>query len=51
MLIRVCRPLGLDMEWRVIFSKSAGERKTAVLQLCDFQTILIIQLSAMKGMS
>ena len=39
------------MEWRVIFSKgaSAPERKTAVVQICDLQTILIIQLSAMKG--
>jgi hypothetical protein len=44
-----CRPLGFDLEWRVIFGKGAGERKTAVLQLCDLQTILIIQLSAMKG--
>ncbi|KAF8496624.1 ribonuclease H-like domain-containing protein [Gautieria morchelliformis] len=44
-------PLGFDMEWRVFSGRGvhASERKTAVIQLCDLQTILIIQLSAMKG--
>ncbi|KAF8587132.1 ribonuclease H-like protein [Ramaria rubella] len=42
-------PLGFDLEWRVIFRKGATQCKTAVLQLSDEHTILIIQLSAMKG--
>lgn len=42
-------PLGFDLEWRVIFMFRAAQRKAAILQLCDKERILIIQLSAMKG--
>ncbi|KAF8581808.1 ribonuclease H-like protein [Ramaria rubella] len=48
-VLKLTGPLGFDLEWRVIFRKGATERKTAVLQLSDEHTILIIQLSAMKG--
>ncbi|KLO15508.1 hypothetical protein SCHPADRAFT_927119 [Schizopora paradoxa] len=41
--------LGFDLEWRVIFRSNAPPRPTAVLQICDKATILVIQLSAMKG--
>lgn len=37
------------MEWRVFFGRGASERRTAVVQICDLRTILIIQISAMKG--
>lgn len=37
------------MEWRVLVGERFSNRKTAVIQICDLQTILIIQLSAMKG--
>ncbi|KIJ33547.1 hypothetical protein M422DRAFT_35468 [Sphaerobolus stellatus SS14] len=39
-------PLGFDMEWKVIYG--ARQCKTAVIQVCDEKTILIIQLSAMR---
>ncbi|KIM92426.1 hypothetical protein PILCRDRAFT_810481 [Piloderma croceum F 1598] len=40
-------PLGFDMEWRVIFRRGAGERKTALIQLSDERTILLMQVSSM----
>lgn len=50
-LISVCRPIGFDMEWRVVFHRSipTGVRRTAVVQLCDKLMILIVQVSAMKS--
>ena len=50
-LILVCRPIGFDMEWRVMFHRNipTGARRTAVVQLCDKLMILIVQVSAMKS--
>lgn len=50
-LIFVCRPIGFDMEWRVMFHRNipTGARRTAVVQLCDKLMILIVQVSAMKS--
>lgn len=50
-LILVYRPIGFDMEWRVMFHRNlpTGARRTAVVQLCDKLMILIVQVSAMKS--
>ena len=46
------RPLGFDLEWRIFFRKgiSPSERRTALIQLCDTRTILLVHVSAMKSM-
>ncbi|KAI5994533.1 ribonuclease H-like domain-containing protein [Pisolithus marmoratus] len=36
------------MEWRVMWKAGAAERRTALVQLCDSRTILLIQISSMK---
>ncbi|KAM5539759.1 hypothetical protein V8D89_006572 [Ganoderma adspersum] len=43
-------PLGFDLEWVVTFrrGKAPMERRTALVQLCDAQMILLVQVSAMK---
>ncbi|KAF8557464.1 ribonuclease H-like protein [Imleria badia] len=41
-------PLGFDLEWRVMWHPGAQERRTALVQLCDHDTILLIQVSSMK---
>ena len=43
------RPLGFDLEWRVMWQAGAPERRTALVQLCDTRTILLIQVSSMKS--
>jgi hypothetical protein len=43
-----CRPLGFDLEWRVIWRPGAGECRTALVQLCDERIILLVQVSSMK---
>ena len=47
------RPLGFDMEWKAIMRKGSPriEHRTAVIQMCDSETILIAQVSAMKSTS
>jgi hypothetical protein len=45
--MRLFRPIGFDMEWRVTFR--GPERRTALVQLCDERMILLIQVSAMKS--
>ena len=37
------------MEWTAVFRKNERERETAVVQLSDERTILLIQISAMKS--
>ncbi|OAD69685.1 hypothetical protein PHYBLDRAFT_159828 [Phycomyces blakesleeanus NRRL 1555(-)] len=39
---------GLDMEWAPTFVKGRGENKTALVQICDAKSILLIQLSQTK---
>ncbi|KAK3751159.1 hypothetical protein QZH41_015484 [Actinostola sp. cb2023] len=42
--------MGFDMEWRVMFVKGGGSRKTALLQLCPTEdTCYLFQLSRMTG--
>ncbi|KAI0089578.1 ribonuclease H-like domain-containing protein [Irpex rosettiformis] len=43
-------PLGFDMEWRVLRVRGAAreERRVSVIQICDRNVILVIQVSAMK---
>ncbi|OJA16521.1 hypothetical protein AZE42_00655 [Rhizopogon vesiculosus] len=36
-------PLGFDLEWRVLWHSGAQERRTALVQLCDKTTVLLIQ--------
>lgn len=43
-------PLGFDLEWRVIYRRGAPERPAATVQICDSRMILVIQVTAMKGM-
>jgi len=43
------RPLGFDLEWRVMWQAGAPERRTALVQLCDTRTVLLIQVSSMKS--
>ena len=40
--------LGFDLEWRVLWNSGAQERRTALVQLCDKSTILLIQVNYMK---
>ena len=42
------RPLGFDMEWRFYWSKGRTvSRRTALVQIGDERTIILVQLSAM----
>ncbi|KAI0800052.1 ribonuclease H-like domain-containing protein [Fomes fomentarius] len=43
-------PIGFDLEWVVIFrrGRAPAERRTALVQLCDANMILLIQVSAMN---
>ncbi|KAG2133162.1 hypothetical protein BD769DRAFT_1572944 [Suillus cothurnatus] len=41
-------PLGFDLEWRVLWNSGAQERRTALVQLCDKSTILLVHISQMK---
>ncbi|PIL29338.1 hypothetical protein GSI_09389 [Ganoderma sinense ZZ0214-1] len=43
-------PLGFDLEWVVTFRRGRPplERRTALVQLCNAQMILLVQVSAMK---
>jgi hypothetical protein len=37
------------MEWRVLFRGGAVERRTALIQICDKRTILLVQIGAMDS--
>ncbi|EIN14444.1 ribonuclease H-like protein [Punctularia strigosozonata HHB-11173 SS5] len=43
-------PVGFDMEWKLFFGRDRRliERRTALVQLCDNNMIMLIQVSAMK---
>ncbi|RPD70687.1 ribonuclease H-like protein [Lentinus tigrinus ALCF2SS1-7] len=43
-------PLGFDLEWPVVFrrGRTPMERRTALVQICDSQIILLVQVSAMS---
>lgn len=40
---------GLDLEWRPQFQKGEKENPTALIQICGRDTILLLQMSNMKG--
>ncbi|KAG2156486.1 ribonuclease H-like domain-containing protein [Suillus bovinus] len=44
-------PLGFDLEWRPNYRKGGRENPVALVQLAGFDTILLLQISAMSGMS
>ncbi|KZP00740.1 ribonuclease H-like protein [Calocera viscosa TUFC12733] len=41
-------PVGFDTEWRPVLTKGTPSRNTALIQLADANTILLIQIQAMK---
>jgi|SRR6267154_744453 len=44
-------PLGFDLEWRPNYRKGARENRVALVQLAGHDAILLLQVSAMSGMS
>lgn len=40
---------GFDLEWKPSFVKGQGENRVALVQLANDQTILLIQVSALKS--
>jgi hypothetical protein len=42
-------PLGFDLEWRPNFYKGQRENPVAVVQLASYDTIILLQISAMSG--
>ncbi|KAG9313751.1 ribonuclease H-like protein [Chiua virens] len=42
-------PLGFDLEWRVMWHPGAQERRTALVQLCDHHTILLIKSAIIES--
>ncbi|KAG0190979.1 hypothetical protein DFQ28_001143, partial [Apophysomyces sp. BC1034] len=45
---KIDQPFGLDLEWRPNFRKGGKEHKTALIQICNSDTILLLQVSQMK---
>ena len=43
--------LGFDLEWKPIFHKGGKENRVALVQLASYDTILLLQISAMEGRS
>ncbi|CAO3659910.1 unnamed protein product [Umbelopsis ramanniana] len=46
-MVKEGKVFGLDLEWRPTFIKGGKENKTALVQLCNSTSILIIQISRM----
>ena len=42
-------PLGFDLEWKPNYVKGERENRVALLQLANAESILLLQLSAMRG--
>lgn len=42
-------PLGFDLEWKPIYSKYQAENPVALVQLATEDTVLLIQLTAMRS--
>ncbi|KAG5648205.1 hypothetical protein DXG03_006160 [Asterophora parasitica] len=42
-------PVGFDLEWKPTFTKNTPENPVALVQLANRDTILLIQVSAMRG--
>ena len=43
--------LGFDLEWKPIYYKGAKENPVALVQLASYDTVLLLQISAMEGRS
>jgi hypothetical protein len=43
--------LGFDIEWKPIYYKGARENPVALVQLASYDTVLLLQIRAMKGRS
>jgi exonuclease 3'-5' domain-containing protein 2 len=43
--------LGFDLEWKPIYYKGGKENPVALVQLASFDTVLLLQISAMEGRS
>ena len=44
-----CTELGFDIEWQVTFVTNAAPRKAATVQLAAARSVLVLQLSEMRG--
>ena len=42
-------PLGFDLEWKPTFVRGAGENPAALVQISNHDTILLLQITAMRG--
>lgn len=43
--------LGFDLEWKPIYHKGGKENPVALVQLASYDTVLLLQISAMEGRS
>ena len=43
--------LGFDLEWKPIFYKGGKENPVALVQLASYDSVLLLQISAMEGSS
>jgi len=43
--------LGFDLEWKPTFYRGGKENRVALVQLASYNTILLLQISAMQGRS
>ena len=43
--------LGFDLEWKPIYYKGLKENPVALVQLASYDTVLLLQISAMEGRS
>jgi hypothetical protein len=43
--------LGFDLEWKPIYYKGGRENPVALVQLASYDTVLLLQISAMEGRS
>lgn len=40
---------GLDLEWKPTFAKGQAENPVALVQIANYRTILLLQVTAMRG--
>ncbi|GAA6014701.1 hypothetical protein JCM11491_000198 [Sporobolomyces phaffii] len=48
-LAKLSGPTGFDLEWDMFDTRTRGQGKTALVQVCDQQTILLVQVARMKS--
>ncbi|GAA5965905.1 hypothetical protein JCM3765_006484 [Sporobolomyces pararoseus] len=47
-LAKLTGPLGFDLEWNAYDVQSRSQGKTALVQVCDQETVLLVQVARMK---